>query len=100
MLLESLKQKLQEARKYQQNNELEKSKFDMSSTFFPETKSIISQEEEEALISKILKKQRVKYEIDQEIETCEDDLNEISKTVETKQAYNESLGVKIAMKNG
>jgi len=60
----------------------------MNETFFTETKSIISQEEEEILICNILKKQKVKFELDQEIEICEDDLNEISKTVETKQAYN------------
>ena len=45
MLLECLKLKLQEASKLQQNNEFEKSKFDINSTFFTETKSVIGQEE-------------------------------------------------------
>lgn len=99
MLLECLKLKLQEASQMQQSNELEKSKLDLNSTFFTETKSILGQEEEEVLIFNILKKQKERFELEQEIEICEDDLNEISKTVETKQAYNDELGVQIVMKN-
>ena len=50
------------------------------------------------VIEKILKKQKTKIENDQEIETLEDDLIEINKTIESKQAYNDELGVRIAIR--
>lgn len=50
------------------------------------------------MIEKILKKQKTKIENDQEIETLEDDLIEINKTIESKQAYNDELGVRIAIR--
>jgi ribosomal protein S3AE len=50
------------------------------------------------LIGRILERQRAKIEMDEEIETCDDDLNEITKVVVTKQAYNEELGIAIAVK--
>lgn len=37
--------------------------------------------------------------MDQEIETCEDDLSEITKIVDTKIAYCEELGTRIANKS-
>lgn len=37
--------------------------------------------------------------MDQEIETCEDDLNELNKTVSTKIEYCEELGNRIASKS-
>lgn len=50
------------------------------------------------MIENILKKQKSKIENDQEIETLEDDLIEINKTIESKQAYNDELGVRIAIR--
>ena len=41
------------------------------------------------MIEKILGKQKVRVFLDEEIETWEDDLNEIEKVVETKQLYSE-----------
>jgi hypothetical protein len=44
-------------------------------------------EEEEGLIEQILRAQKVKAELDQEMETYEDDLSELCRIVETKQTY-------------
>jgi len=55
----------------QQNKTPEKkTKVDLSATFFTETKSLLFKEEEENRIEEILKKQKIKIELDQEIETC------------------------------
>ena len=50
------------------------------------------------MIEKILGKQKVRVFLDEEIETWEDDLNEIEKVVETKQLYSEELTARIGKK--
>lgn len=65
MLLEGVRERLKQVRDFQMSEKSEKTKLDLSSTFFTETKSIINREEEEGLIEQILKKQKIKIELDQ-----------------------------------
>ncbi len=65
MLLESLKQRLTEVHEFQKNKSLEMEKKDLNATFFTETQSILCRAQEDNLIDKILKKQKIKIEMDQ-----------------------------------
>ena len=77
LMLESIKMQLQERVANTVKMNEEPSKLD-GTTFFTEAKSaFLEREEEEELIDQILAKQKKKIELDQEIETCEDDLMEI-----------------------
>ena len=64
----------------------------------PRSPLFSEEQQNENRIEKILEKQKFKVFLDEEIETWEDDLNEIQKVVETKQLYSEELTAKIKKK--